>query len=138
MAKCALVLIVVLLIGAMPVSAQTPTPTPIVNPSPPLTGWQRAARVTRWAAGGFCVADLGTTTYLMGTGKYREGNPLLRPFEQRPAWMGVIKGGQCLVAHEALRRQERRHPKLVVFIGIVATAVSAYATFSNQDKVGRQ
>lgn len=73
-------------------------------------------------------ADISTTEYALGTGRYREANPLMRGIANRPIRASLVKGGYAVGTSYLLLKLHRSHPRLAfgiaagsaVFTGIVA------------------
>lgn len=93
-------LVVVLLIACPPVaSAQSASPDRLFR-------WLLVTSVTAQGL------DLGITANCLGAGTCREGNPVLRPFEQRPLLLSGVKMGLAGTVDYALAEVHEDHPRL--------------------------
>ena len=100
-AKAALVLLLLLL------------PSSLFAQDRPFT-FAKAALVTAAAA------DASTTMFLLGQQpqQFREGNPILRSFANKPLIFGAVQGGTTAALLIVLHRVHRTHPTLATVLAL--------------------
>jgi hypothetical protein len=76
-------------------------------------------------------ADLSTTMYMSGKGGFKEANPILRPYFDKPIRMALIKGGLTTLSSYLLIRLHKKHPKLVTFISTILASGIGYIAYQN-------
>jgi len=85
------------------------------------------------------VVDMLTTTYDLTRGRgfgVKEGNPFLRPFDGQPAALSAVSGAFDVMHVAAIKRVERRHPKLALVWSAALVAVKVWATVNNINAAG--
>jgi len=112
--------IVLLAMTAAPAAAQSPR-----EPEPHVLHAAIAAAVIAQ------FADVATTEYALGTGRFREANPLLRWSATNPVRMAIVKGGIATASSYALLKIHKDHPKLAFTAAVVSTAATSYAAWRN-------
>lgn len=84
-------------------------------------------RVSQVAAASAHAADLGATTYCLGSGRCRELNPWLARYEN-PAVFGAAKGGVATAGLIFTDKLHKTHPKWAIVLNFaVAGAYTAIA-----------
>lgn len=82
--------------------------------------------------------DMITTVHALRLGgDAREGNPILRPFAQRPAALVAVSGGINALQMYTVVKLHRRHPKIARAWSLVLVGVEAYAVTNNLRVAGR-
>jgi len=94
-----------------------------------------------WTGVGLHGVDLGVSTYAFGWNRgsgldrYREANPLLRPFEQNPVGLSVAKMGVAVAANAVLMRYHQRHPTLVRWLAVGQMGLMAWVVVQNAKNI---
>ena len=70
-------------------------------------------------------ADLSTTSWAIGRNpdKFREANPLMRPFADDPIKLAVVKMGTAGSINYMLFRLHKNHPKLTLILAVIQIPV---------------
>ena len=77
-------------------------------------------------------ADLATSAYAFGRGGFREANPVLRPFQDRPIPFAIAKMGSAAGMSYLLVRLYAKHPRWALALAITNTALKSYIAVRNQ------
>jgi len=111
------------------VLAQTPAP-----PREHHEGWLHAAIAAHVVAQ---FADISTTQFALGTGRYREANPVLRPIMGGPIRMAIIKGTYATVTSYGLLKLHKTRPKTAFALAVLSTVATSYVAARNVRVVRR-
>jgi hypothetical protein len=78
-------------------------------------------------------ADVATSMYALGRDpqRYREANPILRPFADQPAAFGVVKMSMAVGVNYALLKMHAQHPRLALVASIAQTVAVGYVAHRN-------
>jgi len=78
--------------------------------------------------------DVAVSMYHLGRDptRYREANPILRPFADRPLAFGVVKMGLAVGVNVALLKVHRARPRLALAMSLAQTAAIGYVAWRNQ------
>lgn len=82
--------------------------------------------------------DVATTMYLKGKygDRFREANPLMRPFAGDPVVFALAKMSVAGAANYYLWRTHERKPKTVIAVALAQTIVLGYVTHLNAKASG--
>jgi uncharacterized protein DUF5658 len=136
-----LLLAIALLLAAVPAQAeeqnklQSGTNIVPAECDPPST----EARIARWAIGAHVVAqvaDTSTTQYAIGSGRFKEANPLLRWGVSDPVRLALIKGGFAVGASYFLLRIHRQHPRIALVTAGALAGITGWAAAHNRRAIG--
>jgi hypothetical protein len=100
----------------------------------PAQAQERQDRALDWSIGALTIAataDATTSMALLSQPGFREGNPLLKPFQDSPVAFGIAKGAYTAGLIYAIRGLHKTHPRAAVIVAIVATAIEAGLVASN-------
>lgn len=82
-------------------------------------------------------ADLSTTSWALGKNgdRFKEANPLLRPFSDDPVKLAIAKMGTATLANYILLKMHVKHPKVVIAVGIAQTIAIGFVAHRNAQLV---
>lgn len=75
--------------------------------------------------------DISLTQYALGTGRFREANPILRGIGTGPVRMAVAKGSIAVGTSYLLIRHHKKNKKLTIGLGIASTVATGYIAARN-------
>lgn len=117
-----------MLVAASLVASAAAQEASTVSPPERHAGWIHAAVAAHVVAH---FADISTTQFALGTGRYREANPVLRTVAGGPIRMAIVKGGIAVGTSYLLLRTHKRHPKLTVVLAAVSAVGTSYVAARN-------
>jgi hypothetical protein len=83
-------------------------------------------------------ADLSTTAFAFGKSgdRYREANPILRPFAGDPVTLAVAKMGTAVALNYGLFRLYQHKPKTAIAAGVMQVVAIGYVAHRNAQLLG--
>jgi len=117
-----------------PIDSAAPEPCWNVATDTPCETWaQRGTSLSIIAMVAASGADLAATSYGLGSGRIREGNPILALFvsPDHPALIGAVKMAITGAQIWGLMKLRATHPKLATGIALANVAVSSWAAWHN-------
>jgi len=91
----------------------------------------KAFKVALIAYNASVIADTSSTLYLLEKGGYREANPVLAPFSDRPAAHAALRAGLAVGTTYSLIKLREAKPRLAFWITVASIAANSFATFHN-------
>jgi hypothetical protein len=88
----------------------------------------RSLGQAQWVA---VAADIATTSYLTEERGFREANPLVEPYADKPAILAPVALASTWLLNRATARIYRSHPRVATALRFVAVGVQGYAVASN-------
>lgn len=98
----------------------------------PVLHWLIGAQITAQ------FADLGTSEFAFGTGKFHEANVVMRPFSHDPVVMSLAKAAVGIGTTMAALKLHRSHPGLATFVLTAMAGSAAYSAISNERAIHRK
>jgi hypothetical protein len=86
------------------------------------------------------IADMITTSFVLTRGREYgafEGNPLLRPFTDRPALIATVSSTLDVLQVVVIKRVERKHPRWALVWSAALVGLKGWATTNNIAAAGR-
>jgi hypothetical protein len=97
----------------------------------PETPLQKLAHLTIAAHVVSEFADVATTEYALGTGKFHESNPILKWATQDPIPMAIIKGSFTAGTSLLLLKLHHSHPKLAILASSTSALLTGWVAHRN-------
>jgi hypothetical protein len=95
------------------------------------TRWTSPARLAIAAYGVGQMTDITVSAWLFGADRAHEANPLLKPFEDRPLALSLIKGSIAAGTVYLLIKTHRKHPRGAFLVATGLALLQGYVTYRN-------
>jgi hypothetical protein len=111
----------------------------LLQATPPAPA-PRLERVAHLVIGAHVVtqfADVSTTQYLIGTGRFHEANPAMRWIASGPRRMAIVKGSYAVGTSYLFLRYHKAHPKATIAAAAAHAVLTGVVVHLNSTRGAR-